>query len=65
MKEDGFEVGTANGALFLNREGKLRGAVHGDDFFVLVTRGQLDQMGKLVSSKYPVKESHRLGFGEH
>ena len=44
---------------------KLRGAVHDDDFSVLGNRAQLDEMGKLLASKYSVRESHRLGFGGH
>lgn len=65
LTEDSFEVGKANGALFLHQTRKSRGAVHGDDFFVLGTHSQLDEMGKLLASKYSVRESHRLGFGEH
>jgi hypothetical protein len=65
LLNDGFEVGKANGALFLHPTRKLRGAVHGDDFFVLGNRKQLDEMGKLLASKYSVRESHRLGFSDH
>ena len=65
LKEDDFAVGQPSGALFLNQVRRLRGAVHGDDFFVLGVRKQLDEVGKLLASKYSDRGKHRLGFGSH
>ena len=42
-----------------------RCAVHGDDFYVLANRVAIDHIGKVLASKYKVRESHRLGFGKH
>jgi hypothetical protein len=65
LRSEGYDVGTANPALFLNSARHSRGAVHGDDFYVLAGRSALDHMKQALESKYSVRESHRLGFGEH
>jgi hypothetical protein len=65
LKSGGYDIGKANNALFYNAEKSSRGAVHGDDFYVLAGRRALDDMKKLLESKYSVRESHRLGFGAH
>ena len=65
LKEGGYAVGKANPALFWNRARRARGAVHGDDFYVLGNRAAIDAMAELLKSKYDVRESHRLGFGSH
>jgi len=65
LQTGGYEVGVANPALFYNRSNGGRGAVHGDDFYVLGSRKAIDEMSELLSSKYSMRESHRLGFGEH
>ena len=38
---------------------------HGDDFVVVGSRRALDRIGKTLSGKYSMRESHRLGFGNH
>ena len=63
LREHGYVVGIANAALFYNMEAKSRGAVHGDDFYVLGPRRAIDQMGEVLKSKYSLRESGRLGFG--
>jgi len=65
LEGEGYQVGKANPALFLNAEMKSKGAVHGDDFYVLGPRRAVDHIGKVLGSKYSVRESHRLGFGDH
>ena len=40
------------------RQRNSRGLVHGDDFYVLANSG------KMLASKYKVRESHRLGLGK-
>ena len=65
LKEGGYDIGKANPALFLNRRRRARGAVHGDDFYVLGNKAAIDAMAELLKSKYEVRESHRLGFGDH
>ena len=59
----GRAVGKANPALFSNRQRNSRGAVHGDDFYVLANTSALDHIGKVLASQYKVRESHRLRFG--
>ena len=39
--------------------------VHDDDFVVAGSRRALDQTGKTSSGKHSMRESHRLGFGNH
>ena len=64
LREHGYSVGIANAALFYNRQAKSRGGVHGDDFYVLGPRKAIDQMGEVLKSKYSLRESGRLGFGQ-
>ena len=54
--------GFANPALFQKPDTNARGAVHGDDVYVLASAKDLDEMNDLLSSKYSVRETHRLGF---
>ena len=65
FEQGGYKVGVANLALFYNAEECCRGGVHGDDFVVVGSRRALDRMGKTSSGKYSMRESHRLGFGNH
>ena len=65
LRSDGYDIGVANPALFKCDSQKSKGAVHGDDFYVLANRRTLDHMAELLKSKYNVRESHRLGFGFH
>ena len=65
LEEGGYKVGVANPALFHRSEDGSRGGVHGDDFAVVGSRRALNRMGKTLSSKYSMRESHRLGFGSH
>eukprot|EP00435_Cladocopium_sp_Y103_P033123 s170_g8.t1 len=58
----GFTVGVANPALFLNEQDNCRGAVHGDDFYVLGPTYAVDKVKNLLGDKYQMRESHRLGF---
>ena len=55
----------ANTPLFDNAEECCRGGVHGDDFVVVGSRRASGRMGKTLSGKYSMRESHRLGFGNH
>ena len=55
----------ANPALFYNAEECCRGGGYGDDFVGVGSRRALDWMGKTLSGKYSMRESHRLGFGNH
>ena len=57
-----YQTGIANPALFYNSQRGSRGAVHGDDLYVLGGRQDLDDMTTLLKSKYSVRETHRLGF---
>lgn len=65
LGQAGYVVGTANPALFFNAARNSRGAVHGDDFYVLGNRSALDHINGVLGSKYSLRESHRLGFGSH
>ena len=65
LEQVGYKVGVANPALFYSAEEGCRGGVHGDDCAVVGSRRALDPMGKTLSGKYSVRESHRLGFGNH
>jgi hypothetical protein len=62
LAEGGYQVGVANLALFFNEAEFSRGAVHGDDFYVLGPVAAIDKMKELLGSKYQMRESHRLGF---
>ena len=64
LQEEGYKIGVANPALFWNQALSSRGAVHGDDFYVLGTVCAVDRMAVALKSRYSVRESHRLGFGE-
>ena len=55
---DGYAVGKANLALFFNNKRNSRGAVHGDDFYVLTNRRAMDHIGRVVASKCKVRELH-------
>ena len=44
---------------------EIRGAVHGDDFYVLGPRKAVDEMEHLLRTKYSCRLSHRVGFGSH
>ena len=65
LEEGGYKVGVANSALFHRSDDGSRDGVHGDDFAVVGSRRSLDRMGKTLSGKYSMRESHRLGFGSH
>ena len=65
LEEGGYKVGVANPALFHRSDDGGRGGVHGDDFAVVGSRRALDRMGKTLSGKYSMRESHRLGCGSH
>ena len=54
----------ATPALFYNAQRGSRGAVHGDDFHVLGRQQDLYNMTTLLTSKYNVRETHRLGFSQ-
>ena len=62
LSSHNYQTGTANPALFYNSQRGSRGAVHGDDFYVLGRRRDLDDMTALLECKYSVRETHRLGF---
>ena len=62
LQSGGYAIGESSPALFFNEKKDGRGAVHGDDFYVLADAKTLDEMGTLLASKYSVRESHRLGF---
>ena len=55
----------ANSTLFYNAEECCQGGFHGDDFVVVGSRRALDLTGTTLSGKYSMRESHRLGFGNH
>ena len=65
LAEGGYQVGLANPALFYNEAEFSRGAVHGDDFYVLGPVQAVDKMKELLGSKYQMRESHGLGFVEN
>jgi hypothetical protein len=65
LSEVGFAVGVANPALFHRSSDNTRGAVHGDDFYVLGRRGPLNEVAAALGQKYSLRESFRIGFGEH
>ena len=64
LASGGYQVGEANPALFFNEDKFSRGAVHGDDFYVLGPKFAIDDMKELLGSKYQMREAHRLGFSE-
>ena len=64
LQEEGYAIGVANPALFWNERQRSRGAVHGDDFYVLGSVQAVDSMAAALKSRYSVRESHRLGFGQ-
>ena len=64
LASGGYQVGEANPALFFNEDKFSRGAVHGDDFYVLGPKFAIDDMKELLGSKYQMREAHRLGFCE-
>ena len=64
LRTQNYTSGVANPALFYNAQRGSRGAVHGDDFYVLGRRRDLDDMTALLKSKYSVRETHRLGFSK-
>ena len=55
LKDNKYKVGKANAALCYNGEMRSRGGVHGDDFYVLGPRASVDEMNRILGSKY----SHR------
>lgn len=59
-----YKVGKANATLFYNEAPKSRGVVHGGDFCVRGPRASIDEMSATLKSKYNLRESYRLGFGE-
>ena len=65
LEQGGYKIGVANAALFHNAKECCRGGVHGDDCVVVGSRRALDRLGNTLSGKYSMRESHRLGFGNH
>ena len=65
LQSEGYATGKANPALFVSRQRNSRGAVHGDDFYVLANRVAIDHVGTVWSSKYKVGDTHRVGFEKH
>ena len=65
LEQGGYKIGVANPALFHNAEKHCRGGVHGDDFVVVGSRRALDRMGQTLSGRYSMRESRRIGFGDH
>ena len=65
IEQAGYKVAVANPASFYNAEECCQGGVHGDDFVVVGSRRALDRMGNTLYGKYSMRESHRLGFGNH
>ena len=58
LKQAGYEVGVANTAMFYNAEERCRDGIHGDDFVVVGSLRALDRIGKTLSGKYSMRESH-------
>ena len=65
QQSEGYVVGKANPALFFNNQRNLRGAGHGNDFYVLANMNVIGHTSKVLASKNNVCERHRLGFGKH
>ncbi|CAE8638172.1 unnamed protein product, partial [Polarella glacialis] len=65
LASGGYKMGKANSALFYNAKPQGRGAVHGDDFYVLGSRATVNAMCELLGSKYKMRENYRLGFRSH
>lgn len=65
LRTVGYKVEVANPALVCNPQRATRGGVHGDDFYIFGPRSSIDHMGQVLKSKYSVRESHCLGWGDH
>eukprot|EP00972_Heterocapsa_arctica_P063486 9369246-Heterocapsa_arctica.AAC.1 len=50
LGEAGYAVGVVNPALFLNPEKDSRGAVHGDDFYMLGNKAAIDHIASILGS---------------
>ena len=61
LEQHGIEVGLLNRFVFGNDY--LRGLCHGDDFLVVASQKQLDEFGKILMSKFDVKQAGLIGFG--
>ena len=47
LQSEEYAVGKVNPALFFNRQRNSRGAVHGDDFYVLANRVAINHNGQV------------------
>ena len=67
VRSAGYKAGTANPALYFNKQRNSRGAVRGDELVLrsCANRSAIDHIGKVLAYKCKLRESHRLGFGEH
>ena len=61
----GHHVGKSCPAVFYNKEEDVRTFVHGDDFAALGDEEALDNLDKLLSSRYELKRVGTLGTGQN
>ena len=64
FRSHGFTFGKASFATFYSETADTRGLVHGDDFAVLADEDGLEQVHKILSSKYLVKRTAVIGPDE-
>ena len=57
-----MDIGKSNRSVFGDKY--RRGLCHGDDFPVVASRRRLTEFGKLLESKFDVRMSGMIGFGE-
>ena len=62
LEAEGMKIGVSNRSVF--GDNYRRGLCHGDDFLVITFRTKLDSFGKFLESKFDVRGSEIVGFGE-
>ena len=62
LESETYQIGVANPALYYSAVRRSRGGVQGDDFVGAGPNSSLDHFGKILETRYSVRESHRLGF---
>ena len=62
LKDGSMNVGTACPAFFCSHDRDLKGLCHGDDFFVVARRKQLQIFGKVLEKRFEVKQTGHIGF---
>ena len=64
LEANGYVLGKPSPAIFAAKHEDSRGMCHGDDFFVVACREELDRFGVVLEQKFEVKCTGYMGFAK-